>query len=112
MLNGRALNTQQHLVLPFYWQASHQATTGGWQTFSTTGGHKQAIYIFKSDDWKSVKAYERLKLNMDYQQKQVKERIPDEKTSKQIEKTVSRWIFFAFFLISMGFLWFETKILQ
>ena len=112
MLNGRALNTQQHLVLPFYWQASHQATNGGWQTFSTTGGHKQAIYIFKSDDWKSVKAYERLKLNMDYQQKQVKERIPDEKTSKQIEKTVSRWIFFAFFLISMGFLWFETKILQ
>jgi hypothetical protein len=111
-LNARDLSVQQHLVLPFYWQASFRAEEPGWNTFSTSTGKKQIIYIYDSGAWQAVKANELLKVNTQFQKMQGHWQNEDEKTTRKLEKTVPKWIFFAFFLISMGFLWFETKILQ
>jgi hypothetical protein len=111
-LDARNLSVQQHLVLPFYWQASFRAEQPGWNTFSTTSGKNQAVYIYDSGAWQAIKRNELLKMNKQFQKMQGEQQNAVEKTTKKLEKSVSRWIFFALFLISMGFLWFETKILQ
>lgn len=111
-LNARNLSVQQHLVLPFYWQASFRAEQPGWNTFSTRSGKNQAVYIYSSGAWQAIKANELLEMNKQFQKMQGQQHNAVEKTTKELEKSISKWIFFAVFLISMGFLWFETKILQ
>lgn len=111
-LNERVLSIQQHLVLPFYWQASFRASRPGWNEFSPAAGKKQALYIYDPGAWGDVKANELLQVNAKFQETQVQTQTDVEKTTKDIEKSISRWVFFALFIISVAFLWFETKILQ
>lgn len=111
-VNNQSLAVQQHLVLPFYWQAGFRAERKGWNTFSTTAGKEQALYVYDVSAWPALKAERLTADNTSFVKLQVKKEDSSEKVVQYVEKSVSKWIFLGLFLLSVGFLWFETKILQ
>jgi hypothetical protein len=111
-LNSENLAVQQHLVLPFYWQSSFRAKQQGWTTFSTSAGKEQALYVYAASAWPLVKAKKMIIDNTSFEKLQDEKKVAAQDVVQKLEKSVSRWIFFILFLVSVGFLWFETKILQ
>ncbi len=111
-VNDRGLSVQQHLVLPFYWQGAFRADRKGWNDFTTFNIDKQALYIYDTAAWRSLKAAELININTRFQDRHVAASEKEEKSVTELEKHLPKWIFVAFFLLSMAFLWFETKILQ
>lgn len=111
-VNKQHLAVQQHLVLPFYWQAGFRAERKGWNTFSRTAGKEQALYVYDESAWQALKAGKLITNNASFAKLQGKKKGSSEKVVQHVEKSVSKWIFFVVFLLSVGFLWFETKILQ
>jgi hypothetical protein len=111
-LSSRNLAVQQHLVLPFYWQSSFRAKGKGWNTFSVASGKEQAVYVHDTSAWSGVKAKEMIITNISFEKMQDKKSETAQNLVQKVEKSVSKWVIFAIFLVSVGFLWFETKILQ
>ena len=109
---NQPIPVQQHLVLPFYWQASFHPAEKGWNEFSATGMEQQRLYVYDADAWKAVNARELIEQNALFAKQQQEKSEKQELLVENVEKSVSKWVFFAFFLISVAFLWFETKILQ
>jgi hypothetical protein len=111
-LAGKLVPVQQHQWLPFYWQANFWSKTTGWNPLEVRPGTKQALYIYKKTAWLPLKMHQLLKENQIYG-KQLKILMQNKEESIEVaEKQVSDWVFLAVFLFSMGFLWYETKILQ
>jgi hypothetical protein len=111
-MEGKPLPVQQHLWLPFYWQVNFWHKTTGWNTFEVKPGSKQDIYIYKKTDWMPLKMDHLLKENQMYAKKSKMINENAAKNIEVVEKQVSNWIFVVLLLISIGYLWFETKILQ
>lgn len=111
-LKSENLAVQQHLVLPFYWQSSFRAKQQGWTTFSTSAGKEQALYVYAASAWPLIKAKKMIIDNTSFEKLQDEKKVAAQDVVQKVEKSVSRWIFFILFLVSVGFLWFETKILQ
>ena len=111
-LNQENLAVQQHLVIPFYWQSSFRAKRQGWTTFSTYAGKEQALYVYNASAWSVLNAKKRVIDNTAFEKLQDKKKVTAENLVQKVEKSVSKWIFFVLFLVSVAFLWFETKILQ
>lgn len=110
--NGKSLPVQQHMSLPFYWQATFWPAKSGWNTFEVNPGGRQDVFIYKRSGWKALKGYNLIEANKLYAKKPNNYKEVTEAQVETIEKAVSKWIFVCLFFISMAFLWFETKILQ
>jgi len=109
---GKLVPLQQHRWLPFYWQANFWPETTGWNEFSVGQAAKQAIFVYGKTDWASLKAFNLLKENEKYAKSKVSAAKNEDAGVEKVEKLVPDWTFLVLFLISMGYLWFETKILQ
>jgi hypothetical protein len=103
---------QQHPMLPFYWQGSARLDHTGWNAFKIDDQPADAFFVYKPGDWSSVKTSETMAENQEFA------RNSSNRTETQVNRTemktqqLSKWWFFALFLISISFLWFETKLLQ
>lgn len=111
-INGREISVQQHLSLPFYWQATFWPNQKGWNEFRVSPGARQAIYVYDHTNWSSVEANRLIEKTTAFVKNQNKQAADSEKQITILEKSVTKWLFLSLFLISMVFLWFETKILQ
>lgn len=111
-VNDKQLRVQQHLTIPFYWQGRFRAASKGWQTFATSGTNAQFKYVYDSNAWTTLRAKQSIEETALYEKLQQKATENSEKVIQKVEKSISRWLFFACLLLSLGFLWFETKILQ
>ena len=111
-VNDEPVPVQQHLILPFYWQAPYRPQNTGWNTFQVENVGAQSFYVYAKKDWEVLKANELVQRNASFSEKQHLEERKPSKEVQIIEKSVSKWIFVVLFLLSVCFLWFETKILQ
>jgi hypothetical protein len=111
-VNKEIESTQQHQLLPFYWQSTAWLNHPGWNNFKIEDKASEEFFVYGTKDWNSVKIAEITKKNKEFASKHRINTQNSEKRIDQVSEEVSRWWFFALFLISAGFLWFETKILQ
>ncbi len=111
-VNDERVAVQQHLVLPFFWQASYRAENVGWNELEIDNAATQRFYVYGKNEWKAEKFNKLVQQNTAFSKKQHLDAEKFPKEGQIVDKSISRWVFVAFFLLSAGFLWFETKILQ
>lgn len=104
------LNPVQHQVLPNSWQSTFWPKQTGWNEVKT-GNNTEYLFVYGEMDWKSLKGQQTLMENLANLKNPSVKIKNSQVLSGDMEKEVSKWWFFALFLISTGYIWFETKML-
>jgi hypothetical protein len=91
------------------WAGTFWPIKSGWNKVDINGLEKQ-VYIFDKNSWQAATQLERISNTLSFiKNNQIHSPKSQIITYKQV-KEVSKWLFFMLFLLSCGFLWFETKI--
>jgi hypothetical protein len=111
-VNKEVKSTQQHPLLPFSWQSSAWLDHPGWTEFKVDDQPAEEFFVYKPEDWTSVKIRYLQVKNEEFARNSSKKTAIQINNSFIVKEEVSKWWFFVLFLISICFLWFETKLLQ
>lgn len=103
------LSPRQNIELPFQWDGIYWPKQAGWNAIQVNQ-FTSSIYIYQKKDWETLHQQQKL----DATQAFVKTNQDNVKSSINkisIAETISLWWFFTGFLLSIAFLWFESRIL-
>lgn len=111
-LSGSApLRFTQDPAQSFLWTAGHWPAKVGWQSISKTESMPQSWYVFDQNDWKSVRATQKITNTRKF----ISAADKNKKTSGQSQKlytyTPPAIYFFALFILCCSYLWLEPKLL-
>ncbi|WP_316838730.1 hypothetical protein [Pedobacter gandavensis] len=99
----------QNRELPGQWQLNTWATQQGWNTLSS-GNNQDFFYVYAAEDWQQLKdAQKQLATSQFVKAYPISTNVL--KSSVLLEEKLSLWWFFIPLLISVSFLWYETKML-
>ncbi|EOR96117.1 putative membrane protein [Arcticibacter svalbardensis MN12-7] len=104
------LSPRQNLELPFQWDATFWPEKNGWNTLSINR-EINSFFVYKSDNWRQLKNYNTLISTKNYNKRSGLNNKITTKTSYDT-KIISKWWFYIGFLISAGFLWYESRVLS
>ncbi len=110
-VNQQTLSPVQHLSLPFVWRGTFWPEHTGWNELKIDNHPADYFFVYVHQDWESLKQQERLLENLNYSKKSAAVKENSGIQSEMIEKELSQWWFFAIFLLSAAYIWFETKML-
>lgn len=103
---------QQNSRIPFEWKATYWPGSMGWQSVKQNNGVSTSWYVYKNDDWESIRT---LKKQADTKVYIAKNAIVNNVTKQIHEKVtiaVSKVYFYGLLLMACVFLWVEAKFLQ
>jgi acylphosphatase len=112
LINKAAKSTQQHPLLPFYWQTKAWMEHAGWNTIKVDEHPAEDFFVYNPEEWTSVKQHDQVENNQKFSKRGQHNTEIQANRIYIIKEELSKWWFFGIFLISIAFLWFETKILQ
>jgi hypothetical protein len=101
----------QNTILPYSWKSTFWPEESGWNTLTLPENKRDFLFIYENADWSTLKNQERLQQNMLFAKNNVQKSDNDKLQSEVYKKELSQWWFFTIFLISVAYLWFETKLL-
>lgn len=110
-INHLKLNPIQNTAVAYRWHSIFWPLQLGWNELTIQKNTAGALFVYGEKDWKSLKNQKLLEENKQYAENAVKNVENIELQSENMEKEVSKWWFFAVFLLSAGYIWFETKML-
>lgn len=107
IMNNDMLALRQNMEKPFEWDAYFWPLQPGW-TSAYLNGQPAWFYVYDSSHWTSSKGYHKLQRTAAHvlQQKTMGKTI---ESTKMEVKTSSLWWYFLVFLLSTGYLWYETR---
>ena len=109
--NQIELAPKQNMELPFKWDGKFWPLQAGWNKLSINQ-QTENIFVFKKADWKSLKNTEKLNATLNFVENQSSADLDLKKVEYSGEDELSKWWFFALFLLSASFLWYEQRFLQ
>ncbi|MBB2147688.1 hypothetical protein [Pedobacter gandavensis] len=99
----------QNRELPTQWQLNTWAAHPGWNTLSV-GDVQDSFYVYETSDWQQLSAAQnRLATSQFVKDHPIRTKVLE--TSILLERKYSLWWFFIPLLLSLSFLWYETKML-
>ena len=109
-VNENKLAVRQNMAIPFQWDAVLWPDTAGWMAVKV-GKAIQSFYVYHPEDWQGLRKNNTRIANQEFfaDRLQQKAAVPD---MVRAHKTISLWWFYALFLISVGYLWFESRFLR
>ncbi|MCX2453999.1 hypothetical protein OQX61_22210 [Pedobacter sp. PLR] len=108
-LANELISPLQNRELPTQWQLNTWATQPGWNTLSF-GDTNDSFYVYEASDWQQLRnAQNRLATAQFVNEHPIQTKVLE--TSVLLEKKFSLWWFFIPLLLSVSFLWYETKML-
>ena len=108
-IEGLMMSPLQNRELATQWQLSSWAGQPGWNTLQIAELN-DSFYVYRQGDWQQLKeAQQRLATNKFVQNHPIHTQVVEK--SILLEKKLSLWWFFIPFLLSVSFLWYETKML-
>jgi len=110
-LDGAQLNPLQNTIIPYSWESKFWPQHSGWNELKISSNPTEYLFVYDKTDWKTIKQYQILMENTAFAKKYISKSENNSIKSDEVEKEVSKWWFFALFLISIGYMWFETKLL-
>jgi len=110
-VNGAAINMFRNPLLPFSWSGLVWPEHAGWNEVANGNSGSNYFYIYEPGDWTSIRARERIDMNSAFAEKSTHSDGKDPVLTEFVEKELSSWWWFLLFLLSMAFIWFETKLL-
>ncbi|WP_316781275.1 hypothetical protein [Pedobacter antarcticus] len=106
-INQKSWSPSQHPQFDSSWQVSGWSGQSGWNTIAVNG-NQSAFYVYDNTDWNSARYIKRLNFN----NKLINNQNGSPSASKApdfAKEDLSLWWFYAGFLLSAGFLWYESK---
>lgn len=110
-IDGQQLSPLRHTLLPYAAESTFWPQHTGWNELKTEKNTVNQVYVFGKADWLTLSQYQRLLENTNYSKNSLKKTENSKIQPENTEKEVSAWWFFALFLLSAGYIWFETKLL-
>ncbi len=108
-IENSAISPIQNQNFSNEWAGTFWPIKAGWNKVDIKGLEKQ-VYIFDKNSWQAATQLERISNTLSFiRNNQIHSPKSQIIVYKQV-KEVTKWLFFMLFLLSCGFLWFETKI--
>ncbi|WP_406826008.1 hypothetical protein [Pedobacter sp. KACC 23697] len=104
------LSPRQNMALPFQWDALYWPQKPGWTNLEVNQT-TEPIYIYRKNDWQALKYQQTLNDTHQFIQNLSQNDTKTQLADTVLTEEVSRWWFFAGFLIAAAFLWYEARIL-
>lgn len=108
--NELTLNPKQNMELPFKWDAIFWPTIAGWNKVRINDTMSSA-FIYKPSDWSALKNTLKINLNADFSIRPLNGKSDLKVNTHNLNEEVSKWWFFAIFLIAATYLWYEQRFL-
>lgn len=106
-INQKNWSPSQHPQFNSSWQVSGWSGQAGWNTVAVNG-NQSSFYVYANSDWNSARNIQRLNFN----NKLINNQNGGASASKApdfAKEDLSLWWFYAGFLLSAAFLWYESK---
>ena len=110
-LNELPLSPRQNMELPFQWDVTDWPQLEGWNTL-TTNQTSTPVFIYSSNNWQSLKNYSMLKQTESFIKNNKSQASKNAVSEQIITNEVSKWWVFILFILAVGFLWFESRVLK
>lgn len=102
---------RQNMELAFEWDGVFCPKNVGWTTLSINQ-KEENIYIYQKSDWIAAKNYEKLRSTENFIANQRKNNLKTPMVEYLLAEKLSKWWFFAGFLLAISFLWYEQRFLE
>ncbi len=109
-ISQNKLALRQNIVLPFQWDGFFWPDTAGWEDIKVAKA-SQSFYVFDDQDWKALRLNSLRDDNLAFFAESKQHKRLSTKSVSTTE-TIPLWWFFALFLMSAGYLWFEARFLR
>lgn len=110
LIDSTKIYPRQNMELPFEWDGFFWPKTAGW-AIATINQKAGNIYIYKKQDWLTLKSAVKQSKTLALVKNQSKELIKSDKIQHSTEEEISKWWFLGVFLITSAFLWYESRVL-
>lgn len=110
-INEGILSTRQNMELPFQWDALFWPQKEGWNNLLVNQVN-QSWYVYQKQDWLVSKQQSKLQSTLTFSKNSLNQNQSLANGVEITEAEVSKWWFFTGFLISIGFLWYESRRLR
>jgi len=104
------LSPRQNMELPFQWDAFYWPQKSGWANLEVNQA-VEPVYIYKKTDWEALNNQQKLDATHQFIKNLNTTDTKNKLTDTTLEEEISRWWFFAGFLLAAAFLWYESRIL-
>jgi hypothetical protein len=108
--NDIKLNPKQNMELPFKWDAVFWPTNAGWNAL-TVNNVSTNSFIYEEGDWAVLKNTEKLRLNANFSNRQLNQKVDLKVTEQKVTEEFSKWWFYLVFIIAAAYLWYEQRFL-
>lgn len=108
--NDIKLNPKQNMELPFKWDAVFWSTNAGWNVL-TVNGVTNNSFIYEEGDWAVLKNADRLRLNSNFSNRQLNQKVDLKVTEQKVTEEFSKWWFYLIFILAAAYLWYEQRFL-
>jgi len=106
------LKPLQNKVISNLFQAPYFSKRAGWQSLIINKKDSSDFYVYKSNAWRVFKQTTKAKVTAAFVKAQKQKEFFDKPILNQEEKEVSKWWFLILFLISVGYLWYEERMVN
>jgi len=104
------LSPRQNMELPFQWDAFYWPQKTGWVDLHVNQ-NIEPLYIYRKTDWQALKNQQMLNDTQQFIKNSANLNNRSQVNNVVFEEEISIWWFFAGFLISAAFLWYESRVL-
>ena len=111
MINDIKLSPRQNIELPFQWDAVSWPQNEGWNDLYINQVN-QSFYVYKKEDWQLLKNQAKTDLMQQFIENTSRRNNKIAITDQIIQNEISKWWFFAGFLLAASFLWHESRIVK
>jgi hypothetical protein len=101
--------SSQNSDIPFEWGNSYWPSTAGWHPILQKNGKPAWWYVYGKDDWKAVKAFEKITATRFYAKANAVNTSVTKAIHKKVQIEVPKIYFYLLLLVSCTYLWVERK---
>jgi hypothetical protein len=102
----------QNPDIPFEWNNRYWPATKGWHVIKKNDGQAQWWYVYGKDDWKSVKAAEKLTVTRHYTEVYAVNGSVTKQIHEKVRIEVPKIYFYLLLLAACVYLWAEAKLIN
>lgn len=99
----------QNKFNPFEWEGSHWPQKIGWDSVKVNSTRVSYFYVDHQNSWEGIRQIKKIEQTVSFVNQQAGQNIQIQTLEETEQREVSKWWFLFLFLLSAGFLWYESR---